>query len=103
VKFVGDLDKQGLVSIESLFDEMINDWLKSFEFDQNISDMTLDISMETDGDQQIGAAKTETIPYFSTEVTRMAFLLKNRCTVEVADKIKSLEVSRFVVVTLYNY
>lgn len=88
-----ELENQGLVCVNSVFDEMINEWLKGFEIDQNLSNMTLDeMSMETDGDVPMEETHAETIPYFMPDVTRMAFFLKHRCTRETADRISSLEV-----------
>jgi hypothetical protein len=85
------LENQGLISVGAIFDEMIREWLRTFEVDQNISDMSLEISMETD-DEPMEDSRAEVIPYFSSDVTRLAFLLKNRCDNSVAEKIKSLEV-----------
>lgn len=70
---------------------MISDWVKIFEFDQNVSDMTLDLSMEADG-EVANEKSIEAIPYFSAEVTRMAFFLKHRCNRKIAEQIKSMQV-----------
>lgn len=92
INFITQLESRGLVSVGAVFDEMIREWLRTFDVDEDISDMSLEISMETD-DEPIKESQAEMIPYFSEDVTRMAFLLKNRCDNDVAEKISSLEVS----------
>jgi hypothetical protein len=89
---VRELDKQSLVSIGDVFDGLIEDWLKSHEINKDISDMTLDVSMETDVDEYMESKHVGSNPYLHPDVTRMAFLLKKRCNKELANKIKGMEV-----------
>jgi hypothetical protein len=46
MSFVRELDAQGLIKMEAIFAELIDDWLKKPKMDMNISDMALDETME---------------------------------------------------------
>jgi hypothetical protein len=82
--------------MDKVFDDLIDAWLNSYKIDMNITEKQLDVSMDIDEDVPI-EKKTKSIPYFLPEVTRMAFLLKRRCTKELAEKIKALEVSNLFI------
>ncbi|KAI6199909.1 Protein ROD-1 [Aphelenchoides besseyi] len=90
--FVLELQKQKLVSLVQIFDEMIFSWLKNSSNVGDISDLSMELSMDTDDGQNIDSTDLA-VPYFSTDVTRMAYFLRFRCDNHLADKIKSLKFS----------
>ena len=104
VQFIQELEEQRLVSLTAVFDELIFGWLRSNLANDNISDLSMDLSMDAEEETQVAACDLA-VPYFSADVTRMAFLLKYRCDKELASKIKSLKVNaraRFII-SFYLY
>ncbi|KAI6228904.1 Kinetochore-associated protein 1-like protein [Aphelenchoides fujianensis] len=89
-RFVGVLERQKLVSFAAIADELIFGWLKTNLQQADVSALSMDLSMETD-DGQPPEASDLAVPYFSADVTRMAFLLGRRCDEALAEKIKTLK------------